>query len=255
MERKASFLFINLSFTKVLHPSSTTMLSFSTLLVTVATAITVRGAANTAGLSSTDAQALASISSQLNESNSFGAPIVPWDQNGTPGWYYGDAPDNVPDAFSDLPWLKDSVSFSRRFLVYKIADVSFLTVHLLAPQLTRCWLRVPHSSFPPKPSSFHRWLQPVVLQLHRCNPIARLHDLRTGRHCRWYVHSDYLSSSRQFSRRDVLACKDMCDSVTGCIFVNCSSYSLPRLLCLTFFDTAYHDVNGKVCFVQPLHGR
>ncbi|KAK0211348.1 hypothetical protein DFS33DRAFT_373241 [Desarmillaria ectypa] len=108
MKRQASFLFSNLSFTQVLHPSSTIMFSFSTLLITVVAAITVHGAVDTTSLSSTDAQALTDIGSQLNESNSYGAPIVPWEQNGTPGWYYGDSPDNIPDFYSNLPWLKDS---------------------------------------------------------------------------------------------------------------------------------------------------
>ncbi|PBK59677.1 hypothetical protein ARMSODRAFT_966733 [Armillaria solidipes] len=167
------------------------MLSFSTLLVTVATAITVRGTANTAGLSSTDAQALANISSQLNESNSFGAPIVPWDNNGTPGWYYGDSPDNVPDAFSELPWLKDS---------YICWLLSLLDAGFVCPTPPF------HQSPPPSTDGY-----------------SQLFYNYTGA----TQSPDYMTYGLVDT---VAACKDMCDSVTGCIFVNCSSY---------------HDVNGK----------
>ncbi|KAK0482717.1 hypothetical protein IW261DRAFT_1606535 [Armillaria novae-zelandiae] len=165
------------------------MLFFPTLLVTVVAAITVRGAVNTAGLSSTDAKALVSLSSQLSESNSFNAPIAPWNQNGTPGWYYGDSPENIPDAFSDLLWLKDS--------------------HV-------CWLlSLLDTGFACPTAPFQQSLPPST------DGYSQLFSNYTGA----TQSPDYMTYGLVDT---VAACKDMCDSVTGCVFVN-----------------SYHDVNGK----------
>lgn len=50
------------------------------------------------------------VGSQLAESNSYGAPIPPWEPGCSPGWYYGDQP-NLLDilGLGGLPYLKDSV--------------------------------------------------------------------------------------------------------------------------------------------------
>ncbi|KAK0196408.1 hypothetical protein F5146DRAFT_1217502 [Armillaria mellea] len=162
------------------------MLSFSTLLVAVVAATTVRGAVNTAGLSSTDAEALVALSSQFSQSTSFNAPIAPWNQNGTPGWYYGDSPDNVPDAFSDLPWLMDS---------YVCWLLSLLDTGFACPT---------PQSLPPSTDGY-----------------SQLFSNYTGA----TQSPDYMTYGLVDT---VTACKDMCNSVTGCVFVN-----------------SYHDVNGK----------
>lgn len=163
------------------------MLSFPTLLVTVVATIAVRGAVNTAGLSSTDAKALVSLSSHLSESNSFNAPIAPWNQNGTPGWYYGDFPENVP--FSGLPWLKDSYV---------------------------CWLlSLLDAGFACPTAPFHQGLPPST------DDYSQIFNNYTGA----TQSPDYMTYGLVDT---VAACKDMCNSVTGCLFVN-----------------SYHDVNGK----------
>ncbi len=80
------------------------MLSFSALLVTVATALMVRGD------NSTDP----AVADSLTPATSYNAPLTPWEQDATPGWYFGDDPSNLPAFFTDLPWLKDSVSLTHR---------------------------------------------------------------------------------------------------------------------------------------------
>ncbi|KAK0463454.1 uncharacterized protein EV420DRAFT_1638390 [Desarmillaria tabescens] len=154
------------------------MLSFSTLFVVVTIAITICGAADS------DTQNLAS---ELNESNFFGAPIVPWAQNSTPGWYYGDSPDNIPDVYSDLPWLKDNALCS------------------LLPTLNN-GIQCPAS---------------VLSLTVSSDDYTQAFSNYTGA----TESSDYMT----YGLVDTVAdCKAMCDSVTGCIFVN-----------------SYHDVNGK----------
>ncbi len=78
---------------------------FSTLLVAVATALTVSGAATT-----TQTNASSDVSLTLNKGNHYGAPIPPWESGCSPGWYYGDHPDYL---VISLIWLKDSVSFTN----------------------------------------------------------------------------------------------------------------------------------------------
>ncbi|KAK0482716.1 hypothetical protein IW261DRAFT_1050807 [Armillaria novae-zelandiae] len=75
------------------------MFSFSALLVIVATALMVRGQDN-----STDP----AVADSLTPASSYNAPVTPWEQDATPGWYFGDDPSNLPESFTDLPWLKDS---------------------------------------------------------------------------------------------------------------------------------------------------
>ncbi|KAG7449452.1 uncharacterized protein BT62DRAFT_1073925 [Guyanagaster necrorhizus] len=76
---------------------------FSALLVTVATALVVRGAAT---LNATEAAISSSLSVSLNKGNNYGAPIPPWKSGCSPGWYYGDHPDYLQIS---LPLLKDSL--------------------------------------------------------------------------------------------------------------------------------------------------
>ncbi|KAK0190809.1 hypothetical protein F5146DRAFT_1045854 [Armillaria mellea] len=73
---------------------------FSALLVTVATALTVSGAATT-----TQTNASSDVSLTLNKGNHYGAPIPPWEPGCAPGWYYGDHPDYL---VISLIWLKDT---------------------------------------------------------------------------------------------------------------------------------------------------
>ncbi len=88
---------------------------FSPLLITFAAAILVRGADNdtivgnsTVSLNATDIQILANITANLTAEEYYGAAIPPWDDDGTPGWYYGDYPEYLGNL--TLPWLKDGVS-------------------------------------------------------------------------------------------------------------------------------------------------
>ncbi|KAK0211347.1 hypothetical protein DFS33DRAFT_1252299 [Desarmillaria ectypa] len=151
------------------------MPSFSTLLVTVAAAaLLVRGADNT-----TD------TASSLSEGSSYNAPVTPWEQNATPGWYYGDSPDNLPEFLNNLPWLKDG------YLCWLLSQLNN-------------GLKCPTST--PTPSS---------------DGYSQTFSNYTGA----TQAVDYMTYGLVDT---VEACKAMCDSVNGCIFVN-----------------SYHDVNGK----------
>lgn len=74
------------------------MFSFSALLVTVATALMVRGQDNSTEVA---------VADSLTPASSYNAPLTPWEQDATPGWFYGNNPSNLPTSFTDLPWLKD----------------------------------------------------------------------------------------------------------------------------------------------------
>ncbi|KAK0239418.1 hypothetical protein EDD85DRAFT_449279 [Armillaria nabsnona] len=164
---------------------------FSSLIVTVATAIVVRGADSTtaAALNATEIQAMDALSVQFNRGNFYGAPLPPWVQGGKPGWYYGDHPERVPPFFPGLPWLKDG------YLCW-LLDFLYCGFHCPKP---------PHHPNPPPPKDGYK---PVFSNYTGAVQAA-----------------DYLT----FGLVDtVAACKDMCDSVEGCIFIN-----------------SYHDVNGK----------
>ncbi|KAK0230607.1 hypothetical protein IW262DRAFT_414434 [Armillaria fumosa] len=76
---------------------------FTALFITVATALTVRGAAT---LNATAAEVSSSLSVSLNKGNHYGAPVPPWKPGCSPGWYYGDHPDWL---HISLPWLKDGL--------------------------------------------------------------------------------------------------------------------------------------------------
>ncbi|KAG7442466.1 uncharacterized protein BT62DRAFT_906011 [Guyanagaster necrorhizus] len=156
------------------------MPSFSTLFVTITAALLVRGADNSTDSSNTTDTTIATDT--LTSGNSYGAPLTPWEQGTTPGWYYGDNPDNLPDSLTDLPWLQDSYL---------------------------CWLLEQQNDgfqCPTSPSS---------------DGYTQLFSNLTGA----TEAVDYMTYGLVDT---VEACKAMCDSVNGCIFVN-----------------SYHDVNGK----------
>ncbi|KAK0501481.1 hypothetical protein EDD18DRAFT_1101251 [Armillaria luteobubalina] len=119
------------------------MLSFSTLLVTVVAAITVRSAANTAGLRSTDTQAVVSLSSQFSESDTLNAPTAHWNQNGMHGRYYSDFPEDVPDAFADSGLTpKGSIYFPGWICTY--------TIHPAKNNTIASFHNIPVQADPPK---------------------------------------------------------------------------------------------------------
>ncbi|KAK0211350.1 hypothetical protein DFS33DRAFT_1250223 [Desarmillaria ectypa] len=163
---------------------------FSSLIITVATAIMVSGAdAATDALNATDIQTMGALSVQINQGNFYGAPLPPWKQDCKPGWYYGDYPNHVPPNFPGLPWLKDS---------HLCWLLDFLSCGFHCP-------KPPHHQHPPPPNDGYK---PVFSNYSGAVQAA-----------------DYMTYGLVDT---VEACKDMCDSVEGCIFIN-----------------PYHDVNGK----------
>ncbi|KAK0496695.1 hypothetical protein EDD18DRAFT_173254 [Armillaria luteobubalina] len=70
------------------------MFSFSALLLTVATALMVRGQDNSTEVA---------VADSLTPASSYNAPLTPWEQDATPGWFYGNNPSNLPTSFTDLP--------------------------------------------------------------------------------------------------------------------------------------------------------
>ncbi|KAK0461959.1 uncharacterized protein EV420DRAFT_138145 [Desarmillaria tabescens] len=152
---------------------------FSTLFVTVATALTVRSAA----LNATAAQVSSDLSVSLNKGNNYGAPIPPWKSGCSPGWYYGDHPDYLQIS---VPWLKDS-------LICWLLDL--LHLGFLCPN-------PPHN--PPANDGYKQVFYNYTGAVQA---------------------DDYLTYGLVDT---VEGCKDMCNSVDGCNFIN-----------------PYYDVNGK----------
>lgn len=156
---------------------------FSSLIVTIAAAIAVHGTTTTtdASLNATDIQAMASLNTQINQDNNFGAPVPPWEQGSKPGWYYGDNPDNVPSFWPGLPWLEDS------FLCWIL-------------ELLDCGFFCPVPPFQPNPPPPNNGYKPVFSNFNCAVQAA-----------------DYMTYGLVDT---VAACMDMCNSVDGCIFIN-----------------------------------
>ncbi|PBK78922.1 hypothetical protein ARMSODRAFT_1011440 [Armillaria solidipes] len=75
-----------------------------TFFAIIAAALTVHGASLVDRLlDGGDVETAASLHAKINEGNCYGAPVAPWKEGCSPGWYYGDYPPS-----SSLPCLKDS---------------------------------------------------------------------------------------------------------------------------------------------------
>ncbi|KAK0211351.1 hypothetical protein DFS33DRAFT_373385 [Desarmillaria ectypa] len=104
------------------HPASLSKMRFSsTFFVVIAAALMVQGTSlvNT-HLDGREVETIASLSYKINKDNCYGAPVAPWKQGCSPGWYYGD---HSPS--SSLPWLKDGLVC----LILDILDLGFLCPH------------------------------------------------------------------------------------------------------------------------------
>lgn len=82
------------------------MRASSTFFAIIAAALTVHGASLVDRLlDGGDIETAASLHAKINEDNCYGAPVAPWKEGCSPGWYYGDYPPS-----SSLTCLKDNVS-------------------------------------------------------------------------------------------------------------------------------------------------
>ncbi|KAG7449444.1 uncharacterized protein BT62DRAFT_887106 [Guyanagaster necrorhizus] len=170
----------------------------SSILVTTTVALLVRGADNdttadstTVSLNATEIQILAGVTTNLTAEEYYGAAIPPWDDDCTPGWYYGDYPEYVANL--TIPWLKDGIVCWFLDLFQSLSDYE-------CPE--------------PEGSAADDGYTEVFSNY-------------TGA----VEGSDYLTYGLVdtcFSVYLILDCKDMCDSVDGCVYIN-----------------SYHDVNGK----------
>ncbi|KAK0206732.1 hypothetical protein DFS33DRAFT_615492 [Desarmillaria ectypa] len=194
----------------------------SSLLVTAATVILVRGADNTTvtgnttiagnattiignttiSLNSTEIQFLANLTANLTAEDYYGAAIPPWHHHCTPGWYYGDYPEDLPGNLT-VPWLKDDML---------------------------CWyLDICKSGY---------WCPSPKPPPATGNGYTDVFSNYTGA----VEGSDYLTYGLVDTVQD---CKDMCNSVDGCVYINCKWLSVRMSPMPNFLYTAYHDVNGK----------